>query len=438
MLKQKKNNIEQKSKYMEDSQILELINKETSRQLDEIDLIASENYVSCDVLRAVGSVLTNKYAEGYPGRRFYGGCEYVDEVENLAISRAKELFAVDYVNVQPHSGSQANIAALASILSPGDKILSLGLPFGGHLTHGFPDNVSGKIYRVCHYGVDENTSIIDMSAVEKISDIFKPNLIICGASAYSQDFDYESFRKIADKHNAILMCDMSHTAGIIACKTFLNNPFDYCHVVTSTTHKTLRGPRGGMILMKHDFENCKGEKNKKGRVKMMSELIDANVFPGQQGGPFMHIIAGKAVCFAEALQPSFHKYIHQVLNNSKLLAGLFMQEGYDIVSHGTQNHLMLVDLRNKNLTGKEAEFVLGKAGIIVNKNMIPFDGRTPSVTSGIRIGTPAITTRGFREEEIKIVFGFIDQALKHKDDDVYLKGLRHEVFCFCQNFPFFM
>lgn len=423
---------------MVDSQILELISKETERQLYGIELIASENYVSQDVLSAVGSILTNKYAEGYPCHRFYGGCVYVDEIEDLAISRAKRLFDVDYVNVQPHSGSQANIATLAAFLSPGDKILSLGLKSGGHLTHGSPVSISGKLYSICNYGVDKNTSIIDMHDVEKIADKFQPNLIICGASAYSQDFDYEYFRKIADQHKAILMCDMSHTAGIIACKQFLNNPFDYCHVVTTTTHKTLRGPRGGMILMKHDFENFKGEKNKKGNIEMMSELINSSVFPGQQGGPMMHIIAGKAVCFSEALHTSFHRYISQVLKNSKLLAELFIENGYDIVSGGTKNHLMIVDLRNKNITGKEAEVVLGKAGITVNKNIIPFDAYSTNITSGIRIGTPAITTRGFREEDIKTVFWFIDQALKHKDDDMYLKSLRQEVFYFCKNFPLFV
>ena len=419
---------------MIDSQIFEIINREKKRQLYGLELIASENYVSENVLKAVGSILTNKYAEGYPGHRFYGGCEYVDEIENVAISRAKELFDVDYVNVQPHSGSQANAATLAAFLSPGDKILSLDLQFGGHLTHGSPASSSGKLYNICHYGVDKNTGIIDMQEVEKIADMFQPNLIICGASAYSQDFDYEYFRKIADKHKAILMCDMAHTAGIIACKKFLNNPFTYCHVVTTTTHKTLRGPRGGMILMKHDFENFKGLKNKKGRTKMMSELIDSNVFPGQQGGPLMHVIAGKAVCFLEDLQPSFQTYIDQVLKNSKLLADLFMQEGYNIVSGGTKNHLMLVDLRNKNITGKEAETVLGKAGITVNKNMIPFDERKPNVTSGIRIGTPAITTRGFIEEDIKNVFSFIDQALKHKDNDECLKNIRQEVSLLCKEF----
>ena len=423
---------------MVDSQILELISKETERQLYSIELIASENYVSHDVLNAVGSILTNKYAEGYPWHRFYGGCVYVDEIEDLAISRAKKLFDVDYVNVQPHSGSQANIATLAAFLSPGDKILSLGLKSGGHLTHGFPVSISGQLYSICNYGVDKNTSIIDMQDVEKIADKFQPNLIICGASAYSQDFDYEYFRKIADKHNAILMCDMSHTAGIIACKQFLNNPFDYCHVVTTTTHKTLRGPRGGMILMKHDFENFKGEKNKKGHIKMMSELINSSVFPGQQGGPLMHIIAGKAVCFYEALHQSFHRYISQVLKNAKLLAELFIENGYDIVSGGTKNHLMIVDLRSKNITGKEAEVVLEKAGITVNKNIIPFDAYSTNITSGVRIGTPAITTRGFMEEDIKTVFWFIDQALKHKDDDVYLKNLRQEVFYFCKKFPLFI
>ena len=418
-----------------DKEIFDIIAKEKERQINGLELIASENYVSQEVLSAVGSVLTNKYAEGYPHHRFYGGCEFVDEIEELAIQRAKELFNVEYVNVQPHSGSQANAAALSAFLNPGDRILSLDLQFGGHLTHGSPASFSGKLYKIFHYGVDRDTETINMHEVEKIAEEVKPNLIICGASAYSQDFDYKSFRDIADKHDAFLMCDIAHTAGIIACKKFLNDPFEYCHVVTTTTHKTLRGPRGGMILMKKDFKNKKGIKNKLGEIKKMSKIIDSSVFPGQQGGPLMHIIAGKAICFYEALQNNFTIYIEQVLKNAKLLVKLFKENGYKIVSEDTKNHLMLIDLRNKNITGKEAEEVLYKAGITVNKNMIPFDEQKPNITSGIRLGTPAITTRGFKEKEIEKVFEFINEALKNKDNDVLLKKIKQEIFLFCKNFP---
>ena len=418
-----------------DKEIFDIIAKEKERQINGLELIASENYVSQEVLSAVGSVLTNKYAEGYPHHRFYGGCEFVDEIEELAIQRAKELFNVEYVNVQPHSGSQANAATLSAFLNPGDRILSLDLQFGGHLTHGSPASFSGKLYKIFHYGVDKNTETINMHEVEKIAEEVKPNLIICGASAYSQDFDYKSFRDIADKHDAILMCDMAHTAGIIACKKFLNDPFAYCHVVTTTTHKTLRGPRGGMILMKKDFKNKKGIKNKLGEIKKMSKIIDSSVFPGQQGGPLMHIIAGKAVCFYEALQNDFTIYIEQVLKNAKYLAKLFQDNGFKIISGGTKNHLMLVDLRNKNITGKEAEEILYKAGITVNKNMIPFDEQKPNITSGIRLGTPAITTRGFKEKEIEKVFEFINEALKNKDNDSFLEKIKKEIFLFCKNFP---
>ena len=418
-----------------DKEVFDIITKEKERQINGLELIASENYVSQDVLSAMGSILTNKYAEGYPHHRFYGGCEFVDEIEELAIQRAKELFNVEYINVQPHSGSQANAATLSAFLNPGDRILSLDLQFGGHLTHGSPASFSGKLYKIFHYGVDRDTEIINMHEVEKIAEEVKPNLIICGASAYSQDFDYKAFRDIADKHDAILMCDMAHTAGIIACKKFLNDPFEYCHVVTTTTHKTLRGPRGGMILMKKDFRNKKGIKNKLGEIKKMSKIIDSSVFPGQQGGPLMHIIAGKAVCFYEALQNDFTIYIEQVLKNAKYLAKLFQDNGFKIISGGTKNHLMLVDLRNKNITGKEAEEVLYKAGITVNKNMIPFDEQKPNITSGIRLGTPAITTRGFKEKEIEKVFEFINEALKNKDNDVLLKKIKKEIFLFCKNFP---
>lgn len=410
-----------------DKEVFDIITKEKERQINGLELIASENYVSQDVLSAMGSILTNKYAEGYPHHRFYGGCEFVDEIEELAIQRAKKLFNVEYVNVQPHSGSQANAATLSAFLNPGDRILSLDLQFGGHLTHGSPASFSGKLYKIFHYGVDRDTETINMHEVKKIAEEVKPNLIICGASAYSQDFDYKTFRDIADKHDAILMCDMAHTAGIIACKKFLNDPFEYCHVVTTTTHKTLRGPRGGMILMKKDFENKKGIKNKLGEIKKMSKIIDSSVFPGQQGGPLMHIIAGKAVCFYEALQNDFTIYIEQVLKNAKYLAKLFQDNGFKIISGGTKNHLMLVDLRNKNITGKEAEEILYKAGITVNKNMIPFDRQKPNITSGIRLGTPAITTRGFKEKEIEKVFEFINEALKNSDNDSFLEKIKKEI-----------
>ena len=420
-----------------DKEIFDIIAKEKERQINGLELIASENYVSQDVLSAMGSILTNKYAEGYPHHRFYGGCEFVDEIEELAIQRAKELFNVEYVNVQPHSGSQANAATLSAFLNPGDRILSLDLQFGGHLTHGSPASFSGKLYKIFHYGVDRDTETINMHEVEKIAEEVKPNLIICGASAYSQDFDYKAFRDIADKHDAILMCDMAHTAGIIACKKFLNDPFEYCHVVTTTTHKTLRGPRGGMILMKKDFRNKKGIKNKLGEIKKMSKIINSSVFPGQQGGPLMHIIAGKAVCFYEALQNDFIIYIEQVLKNAKYLAKLFQDNGFKIISGGTKNHLMLVDLSNKNITGKEAEEVLYKAGITVNKNMIPFDRQKPNITSGIRLGTPAITTRGFKEKEIEKVFEFINEALKNKDNDSFLEKIKKEIQKTFNKYPIF-
>ena len=420
-----------------DKEVFDIITKEKERQINGLELIASENYVSQDVLSAMGSILTNKYAEGYPHHRFYGGCEFVDEIEELAIQRAKELFNVEYVNVQPHSGSQANAATLSAFLNPGDRILSLDLQFGGHLTHGSPASFSGKLYKIFHYGVDRDTETINMHEVEKIAEEVKPNLIICGASAYSQDFDYKAFRDIADKHDAILMCDMAHTAGIIACKKFLNDPFEYCHVVTTTTHKTLRGPRGGMILMKKDFRNKKGIKNKLGEIKKMSKIINSSVFPGQQGGPLMHIIAGKAVCFYEALQNDFTIYIEQVLKNAKYLAKLFQDNGFKIISGGTKNHLMLVDLSNKNITGKEAEEILYKAGITVNKNMIPFDEQKPNITSGIRLGTPAITTRGFKEKEIEKVFEFINEALKNKDNDSFLEKIKKEIQKTFNKYPIF-
>ncbi len=409
-----------------DVDIFDLIEQEKKRQQNGIELIASENYVSIDVMNAVGSILTNKYAEGYPDRRYYGGCEIVDKIEQLAIDRAKRLFNVGYVNVQPHSGTQANAAVITSILKPGQRILSLGLEFGGHLTHGTPVSFSGKLYEAFHYSVDKITGLVDMDEVENIANKVHPNLIICGASAYSRDWDYGRFRSIADSCGALLMADIAHPAGIIACGK-LNDPFDFCHIVTTTTHKTLRGPRGGMIMMRNDFVNPFGVLDKKGDKRMMSSLIDSSVFPGNQGGPLMHVIAGKAVAFKEALSSDYKEYIDQVCDNAKCLASCFTESGYDIISGGTDNHLILVDLHNKNISGKEAEIVLDKAGITVNKNMIPYDDRGANITSGIRIGTPAITTRGFKQKECKKIFEYINDAILHKNDDDYLSDIKNKV-----------
>ena len=411
---------------MQDQVIFNLIAQENERQLHGIELIASENFVSDQVMQAMGSVLTNKYAEGLPGKRYYGGCQIVDQVEQIAIDRLKELFGAEWANVQPHSGANANSAVMLAVLQPGDKIMGLDLAQGGHLTHGSPVNYSGKLYRPVFYGVDKTTGRINMDEVERIALEEKPKLLICGASAYSRDWDYERFRAIADKIGALLMADISHPAGLIAAD-LLNDPMQFCHIVTSTTHKTLRGPRGGIIMIGKDFENPFGIKTPKGELRMMSSLLDSGVFPGMQGGPLEHVIAAKAVAFGEALQPSFKEYGVQVMKNASRLAQELVEKGYGIVSGGTDNHCFLVDLRSKNITGKDAENALVAADITVNKNMVPFDDKSPFVTSGIRIGTPAITTRGLKEDHMPIVANLIDKVLMHREDAHVIQTVRGEV-----------
>ena len=424
----------------QDKEVFEAIANETRRQTETLELIASENFTSRAVMQACGSVMTNKYAEGYPGKRYYGGCECVDVAENLARDRAKQLFGCDYVNVQPHSGSSANMAVLFAVLKPGDTIMGLDLSHGGHLTHGSSVNFSGQMFDAHSYGVDPKSGCIDMNKVEELALQVRPKLIICGASAYSQGFDVKAFRVIADRVGAFLMADIAHPAGLIAAG-FLGNPIPHCHFVTTTTHKTLRGPRGGMIMMGTDFENPMGItiKTKSGsRLKMMSEVMDAEVMPGIQGGPLMHIIAGKAVAFAEALQPSFKEYAAQVIKNAAVMAERFIELGYNIVSGGTKNHLMLLDLRNKNVTGKVAENLLHDAGITVNKNMVPFDDKSPFVTSGIRIGTPAMTTRGMKESESKRIAELIDQVIssaEKTDSGNICQAVRGEIRALCLNNP---
>ncbi len=424
--------------YLEkDKEIAEVLKLEIARQSDYLELIASENFVSPAVLSAAGSVLTNKYAEGYPGKRYYGGCEFVDMAEEIAISRIKKIFNAEYANVQPHSGSQANMAVFMTLLQPGETFLGLDLAHGGHLTHGSPVNFSGKIYKAVGYSLNKETEELDYNLIEDLAKKERPKLIITGASAYSREWDYKKFREIADKVGAFLMCDMAHPAGLIA-KGLLNNPLPYCDVVTSTTHKTLRGPRGGIILIGKDSENKLGIKTPKGdRVKLMSELFDSTVMPGIQGGPLMHIIMAKAVAFGEILQDSFQKYAEQVIKNAKVLAESLAQKGYKIVSNGTSNHLMLVDLSNKNVSGKKAEIALEKAGITVNKNMVPFDTKSPFVTSGIRIGTPAATTRGMKEEDMKVIAEIIDKAITNFENEEKLEGLKPEVKNLCSKFPLY-
>lgn len=420
-----------------DTEIYKVLLSETERQLNKLELIASENFVSPAVLEAAGTVLTNKYAEGYPGKRYYGGCEFVDMAEDIGRERLKKLFNAEYVNVQPHSGSQANMAVIMTLLKPGDKFLGLSLAHGGHLTHGSPVNFSGKLYEAIGYELNEETKLLDYNKIEDAAKKEKPKLIITGASAYSREWDYSKFREIADSVGAFLMCDMAHPAGLIA-SGFLNSPLEHCDVVTSTTHKTLRGPRGGIILMGKDKENPFGLTTPKGdRVKMMSELYDSMVMPGIQGGPLMHIIMAKAVAFGEALQSGFKSYINQVRNNAKALAAKLAEYDFDVVSGGTDNHLMLIDLTNKNITGKEAENSLEKAGITVNKNMVPFDKRSPFVTSGIRIGTPALTTRGMKEKEMDMIADIINQAIINSKDDKKLDDLRIEVKQIASGFPLF-
>ena len=421
---------------MTDPDVHEAIINEIRRQNDKLELIASENFVSPAVMEAMGQVMTNKYAEGYPGKRYYGGCEYVDVVEELARERAKQLFDAEHVNVQPHSGSQANIATYFAFINPGDTILGMNLAHGGHLTHGSPVNFSGRLFRVVFYGVDRETGLIDMDQVRDIAHREKPKLIIAGASAYSREFDYKTFREIADEVNAKLVADIAHPAGLIAAK-LLKSPLPHCHAVTTTTHKTLRGPRGGMILIGKDAENDLGITTPKGRVKKWSEIIDSNVFPGFQGGPLMHVIAAKAVAFKEALQPDFVNYSKQVIKNAQTLAQKLIDLGYNIVSGGTDNHLMLVDLRNRGLTGKEAEEALEAAGITVNKNMVPFDEQSPFVTSGIRIGTAALTTRGMKEDEMREIAFLIDKVLSDIKNKTVLERVRSQVQDLCSRFPLY-
>lgn len=420
-----------------DAEIFKVLQSEIGRQTNKLELIASENFVSPAVLEAAGSVLTNKYAEGYPGKRYYGGCEFVDQAEDIARDRLKKLFAAEYVNVQPHSGSQANMAVLMTLLKPGDKFLGLSLAHGGHLTHGSPVNFSGKLYEAIGYELNEDTGLLDYDKIADLAKKEQPKLIITGASAYSRDWDYKKFREIADSIGAFLMCDMAHPAGLIA-KGLLNNPIEHCDVVTSTTHKTLRGPRGGIILIGKDRENPWGLTTPKGdRVKMMSELIDSMVMPGIQGGPLMHIIMAKAVAFGEALTDSFKNYVNQVSKNAKTLSAKLTDFGFNIVSGGTDNHLMLIDLSNKNITGKQAEIALELAGITVNKNMVPFDKRSPFVTSGIRIGTPALTTRGMKEKEMETIAEIINKAISNFENQKILNDLQEDVKKFTASFPLF-
>lgn len=409
-----------------DKELFALIAKEKKRQQQGIELIASENFTSKQVMAAMGSCLTNKYAEGYPGRRYYGGCEVVDQVEQLAIDRAKTLFNAAWVNVQPHSGAQANAAVMLGVIQPGDTILGFNLSHGGHLTHGSPVNFSGKIYRAVHYGVHPDTGRVDYDEMKKVALAERPKLIIAGASSYSRDWDYEFMRRLADEVGALLLADISHPAGLIA-RGLLRDPLPHCHVVTTTTHKTLRGPRGGMIMMGQDFENPWGQKTPKGETKMMSAVLDGAVFPGTQGGPLEHVIAGKAVAFGEDLQDDYLKYCVQVVKNAQAMSHTFMELGYKVISGGTDNHSMLIDLRSKDLTGKLAEQVLGKVSITVNKNMVPFDDKSPFVTSGIRIGTPAMTTRGIKEKDAVRIVQLIDEALMNHDNETKLGSVLKKV-----------
>ena len=421
-----------------DQVIFELIEKEKQRQTHGIELIASENFVSEQVMLAMGSVLTNKYAEGLPNKRYYGGCEIVDQVEQLAIDRLKALFGAEWANVQPHSGAQANAAVMLAVLNPGDKILGFDLSHGGHLTHGSPVNFSGKLYKASFYGVERETGLIDYEKVAEKARLEQPKLIICGASSYSRDWNYERLRQIADEVGALLLADISHPSGLIA-KGLLNDPLPHCHIVTSTTHKTLRGPRGGIIMMGKDFDNTFGHKTPKGEIKRMSALLDGAVFPGTQGGPLEHVIASKAVAFGEALSPDFLEYSKRVILNAQALSGAMVARGYSIISGGTDNHLMLIDLRSKSatLTGKLAEETLGKCHITINKNTVPFEERSPFVTSGIRLGTPALTTRGFNESDMVQIAEFIDTALMNPTDDVQLQKIASHIHDWAGNYPLF-
>ncbi len=419
-----------------DTAIFDLIAKEKHRQTHGIELIASENFVSDQVMQAMGSVMTNKYAEGLPGKRYYGGCEIVDQSEQLAIDRAKELFGAAWVNVQPHSGAQANAAVMLAVLQPGDKILGFDLSHGGHLTHGSAVNFSGKLYSPSFYGVEQETGLIDFDKVLEIARKERPKLIICGASAYSRDWDYKKLRAAADEVGALLLADISHPSGLIA-KGLLNNPFEHCHIITTTTHKTLRGPRGGMIMLGKDFENPFGLKTPKGETRMMSSLLDGAVFPGTQGGPLEHVIASKAVAYFEALSDDYTSYIKQVQQNAQAMAKSFLERGYDIISGGTDNHMMLIDLRSKGITGKLAENTLVKADITINKNMVPFDDKSPFVTSGMRVGTAAITTRGLKENDMERIVGLIDEVLTNHDNDSKIGAARKEINNWMQEYPLF-
>lgn len=417
-----------------DTLIFDLIKEEQKRQQEGIELIASENFVSRQVMEAMGSCLTNKYAEGLPGKRYYGGCEVVDKVEQVAIDRVKQLFGAAWANVQPHSGAQANASVMLAMLKPGDTLLGFDLSHGGHLTHGSPVNFSGKLYRPVFYGVDEATGTVNYDTMQAIATKEKPKLIIAGASSYSRDWNFKRMREIADSVGAFLMADISHPAGLIA-KGFLNNPLPHCHVVTTTTHKTLRGPRGGLVMMGQDFENPMGLKTPKGELRMMSSIFDGAVFPGTQGGPLEHVIAAKAVAFGEALEDSFKDYGAQVMRNASTLAKLFTDKGYKVISGGTDNHCMLIDLRSKNLTGKLAENTLVKADITLNKNMVPFDDKSPFITSGIRVGTPAITSRGLKEQDMQQVFEFVDEVLMNTDKESVLLDVKKRVNAFMKKFP---
>jgi glycine hydroxymethyltransferase len=419
-----------------DNLVFDLIHQELERQRHGIELIASENFTSLQVMQAMGNVMTNKYAEGYPGRRYYGGCEIVDQTEQLAIDRLKQIFNCDYANVQPHSGAQANASVCLAVLQSGDKILGLDLSMGGHLTHGSAVNFSGKLYQPHFYGVKKEDGLVDYESMERVARQEKPKLIICGASAYSRDWDYPRIRQIADQVGALVMCDMAHPAGLIA-KQLLNSPFEDCHIVTSTTHKTLRGPRGGIIMMKKDFDNPFGLKDNKGNIRPMSNLLDMGVFPGTQGGPLEHVIAAKAIAFGEILSDEFTVYAKQIIVNAQAMSACFTKKGYDIVSGGTDNHLMLIDLRNKNISGKKAEIALGKADITVNKNMVPFDDKSAFITSGIRIGVPAVTTRGMLAEHMSAIVDFIDEAIVHAEDESVLTGIRKKINAHMKQFPLY-
>jgi glycine hydroxymethyltransferase len=419
-----------------DTQVFDLIKKELDRQRNGIELIASENFTSAQVMQAMGTVPTNKYAEGYPGRRYYGGCDVIDEIESLAIERLKKVFSASWANVQPHSGAQANAAVFLACVKPGEKVLGLDLSMGGHLTHGSPANFSGKNFQALFYGVKKETGIVDYDQLEATALKEKPKMIICGASAYSRDWDYKRIREVADKIGAVILADIAHPAGLIA-KGLLNDPFEHCHIISSTTHKTLRGPRGGIIMLRNDFENTWGIKDPKGNTRTMSQLLDLAVFPGTQGGPLEHIIAAKAIAFAEILTDEFTAYAKQIISNAQAMAKAFVSRGYNLISNGTDSHLMLIDLRNKSLTGKKAQETLDKAHITLNKNAVPFDDKSPFVTSGIRVGVPAITTRGMKESDMETVVAMIDKVLMNADDERIICDTKADVKKLMEGFPLY-